>query len=156
VRIAPGVCQNLTEPHALDNFFTITLDAGALDRSSLMTWSISSVLAGSGLGYIAEEFVAPLIEQGYMLPVLRDWAYHVDGLMLYWDQAKPMRPTFLALTRYLKDVVPQRADEVADKTKPLGPRLTSGEGLPNTLFGVLSSCGSGGLIDFSSNVLPKK
>ncbi|WP_260928610.1 LysR family transcriptional regulator [Novosphingobium sp. 9] len=71
-----------------------------LDNSGLM---LDAVLAGMGLGYLAEQTVASLIEDGQLIRVLADWMPQEPPLCLYYSGRRHV-PTklraFIDLVRF--------------------------------------------------------
>jgi DNA-binding transcriptional LysR family regulator len=63
----------------------------------------SAVVEGAGLGRLAADFVAPLLQEGRLLSLLPEWSPFENGLSLLWDRSVPVRPPFNALLRYLRN-----------------------------------------------------
>ncbi len=63
-----------------------------LTEGSIVTnnlgFAISAALAGIGIGYVLEDYIAPLLAEGRLVPVLEDWAPPFPGFYIYYPSRR--------------------------------------------------------------------
>jgi DNA-binding transcriptional LysR family regulator len=81
----------------------ITLDEASLTRTS--------VLEGTGIGYIFEQDILPDIEAGRVIRVLADWTPPYPGLCLYYPGRRNLSAGVKAFLELARELSRRGADE---------------------------------------------
>ena len=81
---------------------TIRISPQARVTSDSLEMEISAAIAGLGIIATFEEFLAPAISRGELVPILEDWAQDFPGPYLYYASRKHMPPPLRAFVDFLK------------------------------------------------------
>jgi DNA-binding transcriptional LysR family regulator len=81
---------------------TIRISPQARVTSNSLEMEISAAIAGLGIIATFEEFLAPAISRGELVPILEDWAQDFPGPYLYYASRKHMPPPLRAFVDFLK------------------------------------------------------
>ncbi|MFT2212317.1 LysR family transcriptional regulator [Rhizobium giardinii] len=81
---------------------TIRISPQARVTSDSLELEISAAIAGLGIIATFEEFLAPAISRGELVPILEDWAQDFPGPYLYYASRKHMPPPLRAFVDFLK------------------------------------------------------
>jgi DNA-binding transcriptional LysR family regulator len=65
-----------------------------------------AALDGIGIGYMLEDYVAPLIVQGRLVPLLEDWARPFDGFYIYYPSRRQVPLVLKAFIDFLRHRLP--------------------------------------------------
>lgn len=81
---------------------TIRISPQARVTSNSLEMEISAAIAGLGIIATFEEFLAPAIARGELVPILEDWTSDFPGPYLYYASRKHMPPPLRAFVDFLK------------------------------------------------------
>ncbi|MGI0527232.1 LysR family transcriptional regulator [Rhizobium giardinii] len=81
---------------------TIRISPQARVTSDSLELEISAAIAGLGIIATFEEFLAPAISRGELVPILEDWTQDFPGPYLYYASRKHMPPPLRAFVDFLK------------------------------------------------------
>ena len=81
---------------------TIRISPRARVTANTLELEISAAIAGLGIIATFEEFLAPAIARGELVPILEDWTPDFPGPYLYYAGRKHMPPPLRAFVDFLK------------------------------------------------------
>ncbi len=69
---------------------------------------VRAALSGLGISYMLEEYMAPHIAAGRLVPVLEDWSMPFAGYHLFYPSRRQVPPKLRAFSTFLQSVSPKR------------------------------------------------
>lgn len=70
---------------------------------------VRAALDGVGIGYMLEDYVAPLVAEGRLVAVLEDWSLRFSGFHIYYPSRRQMPASLKAFIQFLRTATRPKA-----------------------------------------------